>query len=293
MAAKTVLVVGASGFIGSNLVAFLRKRHKVVAAFNRSIIRYPGASHLMYTLEDRDYMKRVITHTKPDSIVYCAGITDFVDCAKSPQRAEAVNTYGPVLLTAAADTVTHRFIYLSTAFVYDGKKGNFAEVDVVLPETHFAKGKLAGENYVRSKSLTHTILRFSPTYGIGSIFHPSPFDRIRMKLERGERVELPDNEVHSFLSIDVAMRAIEWCITQETRNHTYNLGGLTKVSWYELGIKVAESFGFDPGLVVPGAAQFQDDVDFSLNGSELVRQLEVDPLILEQGLDLLKQQLVR
>lgn len=290
---KTILVVGANGFIGSNLVNYLKKRHRVVAAFNKHIIRFPGVSHYMYLLNDRDYMKRMIMIVKPDVIVYCAGINDFVECHKKPRVAEAVNSFGPVVISAASDTVPHRFIYLSTAYVYDGRKGNFSEGDVVLPQTTFGKGKLAGENYVRSKFLTYTILRFSPIFGIGSIYHPSVFDKMRIKLERGERVELPKNEVHSFLSMSVALRAIEWAATGETANHTYNLGGLTKLSWFDFGVLAAESLGFDSSLVVPAKGNFEEDVDFSLNGSDLVRQLQIDPLILEQGLDLLKQQLVR
>lgn len=290
---KTILVIGASGFIGSNVVNHLRKRHRVVAAFNKSIVRFPGVSHYIYMLGDRDYMKRMITIVKPDVIIYCAGINDFVECHKRPRVAEAVNSFGPVVVSAASDTVTQRFIYLSSAYVYDGRKGNFAEGDVVLPQTNFGKGKLAGENYVRSKFLSYTILRFSPVFGIGSIYHPSVFDKMRMKLERGERVELPKNEVHSFLSMGIALKAIEWAATGETANHTYNLGGLTKLSWYDFGVLAAESLGFDSSLVVASKGNFEEDVDFSLNGSELVRHLQIDPLILEQGLDLLKQQLVR
>lgn len=290
---KTILVVGASGFIGSNVVAHLRKRHKVIAAFNKNVIRFPGVSHYIYMLNERDYMKRMLTLVRPDVIVYCAGVTDFMECATKPQAAEAVNSFGPVVIAGAADASVQRFIFLSTAYVYDGRKGNFIESDVVLPQTVFGKSKLAGENYVRSKLLNYSILRFSPIYGLGSIFHRSQFDNIRIKLARGEKVELATNEVHSFLSMEVALKAIEWTVTSETLNRTYNLGGLTKLSWFDFGSAIAQSFGFDPSLVVPTHGQFEDEVDFSLNGSEIVRQLQIDPLILEQGLDLLKQQLVR
>lgn len=287
------MVIGASGFLGSSIVNHLRKRHKVIAAFNRNIIRFPGVSHFMYLFSDRDYMKRLISLLKPDVIIYCAGLTDFVECARKPRIAEAVNSFGPVVISAASDTVQHRFVFLSSSYVYDGRKGNFVEGDVVLPQTVYGKNKLAGENYVRGKFLSYTILRFAPIFGVGSIYHPSLFDRIRTRLERGMKVELPKNELHSFLSVQVALQAIEWAATAETVNKTYNLGGLTKLSMYDFGVAVAESLGFDPGLVVETRGNFEGEVDFSVNGSELVRQLQIDPLVLEQGLDLLKQQLVR
>lgn len=287
------MVVGASGYMGSNIVNYLRQRHKVIAAFNRNVIQFPGVSHFIYMLSERDYLKRMVTLLKPDVIIYCAGITDFMECASKPQLADAINSSGPIAVDSAADTLPHRLIVLSSAYVYDGKKGNFTEQDVVMPQTVFGKSKSAGENYIRGKCLSYSILRFAPVYGIGSIYHRSIVDQIRIKLQRGEKVELAENEMHSFLSMEVALKAIEWIATNETQNKTYNLGGLTKLSWFDFGIAFAESFGFDPKLIVPVKAQFDGDVDFSLNGSELVRQLKVDPLVLEQGFDLLKQQLIR
>lgn len=287
------MVIGANGFLGASVVNYFRKKHKVIATFNKHILRFPGLTHFNYNLSDRDYMKRIISITKPDTIIYCAGINDFMECGKNPRMAEAVNGYGPVVISSAADTVQHRFIYLSSAYVYDGRRGNYTETDTVLPQSGYGKNKLSGENYVRSKFLTYTVLRMSPVYGLGTIYHPSKFDLIRMKLQRGERVELPQNEMHSFLYVDVAMKGLEWIITQESRNRTYNLGGLTKVNWFDYGIMIAEAFGFDTSLVVPAKGDFEEEVDFSLNGSDLVKQSQVDPLILEQGLDLLKQHLVR
>ena len=289
---KTILVIGSSGFLGSNIVHYLSKRHKVVAAFNKHVIKYPGITQTVCVLGDRDYMKRMISIVRPDVIIYAAGITDFVQCAKKPRMAELVNSFGPAVISGASDTISHRFIFLSTSYVYDGKKGNFSEVDVVLPQTTFGKSKLAGENYVRSKFLTYSILRFSPIYGSGSLYYPGIVAKIRMKLQRGEKVELSNTEMHSFVSINVALKAIEWAAISENQNKTYNLGGLTKLTWYDFGVMLADSLGFDSNLIVPVKGQFDEPVDFSLNGSELVKQLQIDPLILEQGLDLFKQQLV-
>lgn len=286
------MVVGASGFLGSNLVQHLRKKHKVIAAFHRNIIKFPGASHASYSLLEREYMKRVFMLMRPDTVIYCAGINDFVTCAKFPQLADTVNSMGAVSISSAGDTVPHRLIYISSAYVYDGLKGNFAESDVVFPSTQFGKSKLSGENFIRSKSTTFSIFRLSPLIGTGSLYHQSVVDQIRMKLQKGLTVELPNNEIHSFLSVDVAMEAIEWAATQEARNATYNLGGLTKVSWYDFGVMLAEKLGFDPNLIVPGKGHLDQGGDFSLNGSDLLRQLDVDPLLLEQSLDLFQKKLV-
>ncbi len=289
---KTVLIIGASGYLGSNLVRTLSKKHKVIAAFNQHIVHYAGKSSVVYTLSDREFMKRLFTLMNPDVMVYCAGINDFMECAKKIQLADAVNALGAISLSSAGDTVPHRLIYISSAYVYEGTRGNYDESDPVFPGTQFGKSKLAGENVIKGKATTYTIFRFSPLIGVGSIYYPSIFDKIRMKLQVGERVELPQDEFHNYLSIEKACEAIDWAIVNESKNEIYNLGGLTKLSWYDMGMRFANVLGFDENLIVPGKGQIDLAGDYSLNGSELIRQSNINPLLLEEAFDLFQKNLV-
>ena len=291
----TIMVVGASGYIGSNIVTALRKEHRVIALFRKEVMRYPGLSHFVYSFEDKDYLKRLMQILKPDFVIYAAGMTDMMDCHKRAKMAEAVNSLGPVVFTAAGETVHSRFIYLSTPYVFDGKRGSYSEVDVVLSETTMGKTKLAGENYVRGKAQNYTVLRCSPIYGLGSYMHPSFTDKLRMTVSRGERYELPENEHHSFLYVGVLMDALRWIIKNEAVNETYHLGGLTKLSTYEFGQDLCRKLGLDAGLLVPTRGHFPDTafLDFSLNSSKFVKNSQVDTLVLEQGLDLFQKLLVR
>jgi len=291
----TVIVVGASGFVGSNLVCDLRKEHKVVALFRKQIMRFRGVTHYTYNFEDKDYLKRMMQIVRPDVVIYAAGLHDFMDCHKRPQMADAVNALGPMAISAAAESIPIRFIYLSTAYVFDGKKGSYNENDVVLAETTLGKTKLSGENYVRSKCQTYTIIRLSPLYGLGSYAHPSIFDKMRMVLSKGEKFEVPENEYHSYLYIGVLTKAIDWIIKNETVNDTYHLSGLTKLTSHQFAQELARKLNLDPELLVPTRGMFPDatSLDFSMNGSKFIRQSKIDPLVLEQGFDLFKQLLVR
>ena len=289
------MVVGASGFLGSNIVTQLRKEHRVIALFRKDVVRYPGLSHFVYSFEDKDFLKRLMQILKPDFVIYVAGMTDMMDCHRRPKLAESVNALGPVLFNTAGETVHNRFIYISTSYVFDGKRGSYAESDVVLSETTFGKTKLAGENYVRGKAQIFTILRCSPIYGLGSYLHPSFTDRMRMALSRGERFELPENEHQSFLYIGVLMDALRWIVKNEAMNETYHLGGLTKLSTYEFGQDMCRRLGLDAGLLVPTRGHFPDTafLDFSLNSSKFVNASQIDTLVLEKGLDLFQKLLIR
>jgi dTDP-4-dehydrorhamnose reductase len=290
----TVMVVGANGFLGSNIVEGLKNEHKVIALFRKEIMRFKGVSHFTYGIEDRDYLKRLMQILKPDFVIYAAGMNDFMECHLKEKVAEAVNTLGPVVFMGAAETISTRFIFISNSYVFDGSKGSYVEDDVVMADTTMGKTRLGGENYVRNKAQIYTILRCSPVLGIGSYSHTSLFDKMRIALSRGERFELPENEIHSFLSAETLLNAINWIIKNESANETYHLGGLTKLSTFEFGQDLAKSLGLDAKLIIPTRGTFQnkDFLDFSLDSSKFVTNSQIDTLVLEQCLDLFQQKLI-
>lgn len=291
---STIMVIGATGFLGSNIVLHLRKKHKVIALFRRQVIRYEGVNTFHYSFDDIDYMKRLMAILKPGIIIYASGVNDLMECHLKPQLADAANSLGPVFFLDAAHAVPHRYIYLSTSYIFDGRKGSYQESDLPMTETTFGKSKLAGENYVRSKAQSYTVFRCSPVYGMGSTLHPSFTDRLRNDLAAGKRHELPENENHSFLYIDTLLESLDWVIQNESKNEVYHLAGLTKLSTYEFGVEFAQKFGFDPKLVVPNRGIFKDSsfLDFSLNASRFVKASQINPLVLEKGFDLLQKKLI-
>ncbi len=292
---STIVVVGATGFLGSNLVLHLKKRHKVVALFRRQMIHFHGTSRFVYSFDDRDFVKRLFTALRPDAIVYAAGLQDIMECHLKPQIADTVHGLGAVFFGSAAEAVPHRYIYLSTAYIYDGKRGNYTETDTPLTETNLGRSKIAGENYIRTKSPMHTIFRMSPVYGVGSIWRPSFVDKLRADLSAGKRHELPENEHHSFTPLQTVLEAVEWAILNENKNDIFCLSGLTKLSTYEFGLEVAKTLGLDEKLIIPSKGAFKEAsfLDFSLNASKFVKESQIKPLVLEQGLDLLQKQLIR
>src|SRR6185437_1284664 len=91
-----------------------------------------------------------------------------------------------------------KVIYLSNSYVFDGRRGNYHETDTALPFTPFGKLKLAGENYLRAKSLNWVTVRSSPLYGRGVPAHPNIIDSLRMRLDRGQAAEFSGRETQSY-----------------------------------------------------------------------------------------------
>lgn len=199
----------------------------------------------------------------------------------------------PINVLTAAEIIQPKFIFLSNSYVFEGSKGNYHEDDNVLPDTQMGKCKLRTENFIRGKSLNYVIIRSSPVIGRGNGFNYSLLDKIRMKLAAGETVELSQQETHSFASVYGLSEVIQNVIDSGIKNKILHYGGLTKVSNYEFGMKLCQSFGLDEKKIVPmstGESKASNALfDFSLNSSETVKLFKIKPLLLEQSFDLLKE----
>ncbi len=313
---RAVLIVGGSGFIGTHLALRLRDQFKVFATHLKHRINIPGVTSVPLDVDNKDWSKRVAYTCKPDVVIYACGFNNVKWAEDNTKDAEFVHTSGAGTLTNAADIFQPKFIYLSNCHVFDGSRGNYHETDTVLPATALGKAKLGGENFVRGRSLNYVIVRSSPLIGRGNGLSLSFLDRLRMALDRGERVELSTNEVHSYAHISGLVDLIARVADSGIRNKILHFGGLTKVNSLEWGRAFAERFGYDPKLVMEAQIKVQAEEekakqqqeqpnkkkafsapdlgnrDYSLNSSLAIEMLKVKPLLMEQCFDLIEKDLV-
>lgn len=290
---RAVLIIGGSGFIGSRLALKLRDTYKVYATYRHHPIQIPGVTMLPLSTENRNWVRRVLFITKPDVIVYLAGGYDVGWAEKNARLSERAHTSGAATVVNAAN-LQPKFIYVSSSYLFEGSRGNYHESDTILPANQLGKSQLGGENIVRGKSVNYIILRSSPVFGRSSGVNLSFLDHLRMRLNTGQRTELPTHEFHSFAPVEGLLEAIAKLAESGVRNKIFHYGGLTKVNHYEFGRAFAEKFGYDPELIrarqLPKANKFMVDevFDYSLNSTQLSELLKIKPLLLEQSFDLIQ-----
>lgn len=257
-----------------------------------------GVTAVPVNIENRIWVKKLVYAIQPDVVIYAGGPSRFETGSARLRMADRLYAAGAATIQTATDILQPRFIFLSNPYVFDGTKGNYHEGDTVLPATTTGKAKLAGENIIRAKSLSHVVIRSSPLYGRSFGANLTLLDQLRIQLGRGERVSLPTNELHSWSPVeglcDLVARTIEYGI----RNKVLHFGGLTKVSTFEFGRAFAKKFGYDPNLIIPATQASRGHLveevvsDYSLNSTFAAQTLKVEPLLLEQGLDLIEKNLV-
>ena len=71
---KTVVIFGASSFIGSNLCAYLKKDFRVIGTYHRNKYFCPGVLTIPCDVLAKEEVRLVMLAFKPDVAIYCVGI---------------------------------------------------------------------------------------------------------------------------------------------------------------------------------------------------------------------------
>ena len=301
---KAVLIIGGSGFIGTHLALKLREGYKVFATYHSRPMSIPGVTFLPLNVSNQNWAKRIAYTAQPEVVIYVAGSNNTEFAESRPREAERIHAGGPATVSNASEIFQSKFIYLSNCYVFDGHRGNYRESDTVLPSISLGKAKLSGENYVRGRSLNYLIVRSSPVYGRGNGWRLSFLDHLRMLLDRKQRIEFGGTELHSYAPISGLAELLARLVESGPRNKTFHYGGLTKISAYEFARNFAKRFAYNPELILQSGQIQKNEAgprktinentppDFSLNCSQVTETLKIKPLLLEEGFDLLKKELI-
>jgi dTDP-4-dehydrorhamnose reductase len=152
---KRVLVTGASGMLGKDLVPIL-------AGAGCEVFARPRAD-LDITAEDQ--VGRALRGIRPQVVVNCAACTK-VDACETDTRAREVNAGGVRVLADACRRQGSQLVHLSTDFVFAGDKTTpYLEGDPTGPLSAYGRGKLEGEEAALSVP-TGLVVRSSWLFGL-------------------------------------------------------------------------------------------------------------------------------
>jgi nucleoside-diphosphate-sugar epimerase len=113
---KLVLITGASGEIGKNLLAALSKNKDItVVAFDRNQPQHMSKNFIKGDITDRKVLKRLFSKHKFHTVFHLASLLS-VSSERSPQEAHRINVDGTLNLLEYAKST--RFIFTSSIAVY-------------------------------------------------------------------------------------------------------------------------------------------------------------------------------
>jgi dTDP-4-dehydrorhamnose reductase len=120
-------------------------------------------------LDFRDYeaYKRDVEEFKPDYLFHLGAYTDLEWCELNADEAYRTNTACVENAVHIANKHNIPLLYVSTAGIFDGKKGSYDDWDEPNPLGVYARSKYMGERYVCENASRHLVCRAGWMMGAG------------------------------------------------------------------------------------------------------------------------------
>ncbi len=154
----TILITGNKGQLGMELGLLLEQKNIAYVGTDSKELDICNQQQVI------DYFKQV----RPTIVFHCAAFTA-VDAAEDEGKElnSKVNVEGTRHVAEAAESVGATLVYISTDYVFDGKKteGEYYPEDETNPINQYGKAKLAGEQIVLATCTGNYIIRTSWVYG--------------------------------------------------------------------------------------------------------------------------------
>jgi nucleoside-diphosphate-sugar epimerase len=280
-----ILVTGAAGFIGHNVVRFLEKQgHEIFGLDNRTNYGFIPKDEAEYLFKER--ARRI--HTFPmvgdirdsDDIrqrVGMFGIKTVVHLASFPRQkvveqdpviASEVMVTGLInLLEAARTHRIKRFVYISSSMVYGDFESDVAEDALCNPIGQYGIMKYMGEklveDYARKYGFEYVIIRPSAVYGEYDV-EDRVVSKFMLGAMRGDTLKVKGaNEVLDFTYVeDAAMGIAQATLSDNAANKIYNI---TRSSEQQYTLKDAAELAIS--IAGSGSLELQDrDLSFPKRG---------------------------
>ncbi len=232
-----VLVLGARGMVGSELMAIPSSRFEMVGL---------GHEDLDIVIEEDTH--RAIQDIRPRIIVHTAAYTDVDGCEKAPDRAFRVNGQGTLHVAQACHRIGAKLLYLSTDYVFDGKGSRpYREEDPVNPINIYGKSKLEGERHVQHLLQEFIIVRTQWLFGRGG----KNFVTTVLNLTKEAN---PLNIVRDQVGSPTYARDLSTAIFRLLETHCRGIFHVTNsasCSWYDFAQEILRVAGISDVEIIP------------------------------------------
>jgi len=272
---KSIVFIGASGFIGGALYRSFKKN--LSADFK--ITGTYCSSHTATDIEKLDIMQfsdleRFLIKVKPDFIVLTAGNKDVRQCEEDFSRVYALNTrpVESIITIITRHRLLTRVLYFSTDYVFDGKKGYYSDCDIPNPTTNYGKTKYLSEQLLLSSGLDFKIIRTAAVMGRGGIFFNWILDTIMSE----KPVSMYENIFFSPTPLAFLTNIVERIINSydQIPQKILHVAGEKRMSRYHFAILVKDSLKSDvtirPEKNLDTSLLFQ--YDLSLVSSDIINK---------------------
>lgn len=243
------LILGAHGFLGSNIVASLRRSSRVIAHSRNKLTVGENIDGVLFDFADIRAFELALDTQSVSYVVNCVAMADVDRCEREPDSATMINALIPARLAALCRKRGIPFVHVSTDAVFDGTSTEYTIESKPNPINVYGLSKLSGERMVLESNESALVLRtniigWSPT-GQRSLFEFF-VNNLRAKSPCNGFTDITFRPISAW-----HFSSIVQLFVADGATGLHHVVGDELLSKFEFGRAVAGALGIDPELVVP------------------------------------------
>lgn len=243
-----ILIIGAKGMLGQELVRTFSSGHEVTAWDKEEIDITKNAECRAQILE-----------LKPDLLINAAAYNDVDRAEEEVELTNRINGEGPANLAMAANELGATFAHYSTSYVFDGtKEGGYVEEDQPRPLSAYGFSKLKGEEGAQ-KANKFYILRLDRLFGKTGGGKKSFVENMLKFAQTQKEIKVINNELGSpTYAPDLAERT-RFILENKYEYGVYHCTNSGSCSWYEWAKEIFRIKGISVKLISKTAEEMSKD----------------------------------
>jgi dTDP-4-dehydrorhamnose reductase len=248
-----ILITGANGFLGHYLCGQLLNKGFPVVATGKGHCRLPYLFHPLFQYTELDFIEpemvlKVVDEIRPDCIVHAGAISKPDECEMNKTHTDKVNIDGTRNLLEASARQQGFFVFISTDFIFDGKKGMYKEEDTGSPVNYYGYTKLKAESFVKQYLFDWSIVRTVLVYGKTLSGRGNLLTIVKEKLEKGEEYSVFDDQLRTPTFVEDLAAGIV-AVIEKKATGIFHLSGKDVLTPYQMACKTAEFLKLDKSLL--------------------------------------------
>lgn len=275
------------GFIGSNFIRYILKKHPDYRIINLDKLTYAGNPDNLKDIENNpnysffrgDICDRTVVNElmqKVDYVLHFAAeshVDRSIDDASDFVKTNVLGTF--ILLDSALKHNIKRFIHISTDEVYGSRtKGSFKETDVLTPSSPYSSSKAGSDLLAQSYYITYKlpVIITRCTNNFGPYQYPEKLISLFItNLLEKKKVPLygTGKNVRDWIYVLDHCKAIDFLLHNGSIGEIYNIGGGAEKTNIEITKKILEILGRNDSMIYYVKDRKGHDVRYSLDCSKL------------------------
>jgi dTDP-4-dehydrorhamnose reductase len=199
-----------------------------------------GLSSRDADVRDAKRVEEVMRETSPEWIVLAAAYTDVDGCESHPDLGFAVNRDGAANVAAAAKQVGARLVFLSSDYVFDGKKTTPYETgDARNPQSVYGRTKTEAEIKLLELMPDCCIARTSWLFGVGGKCFPDTI--LKLAASRPALDVVNDQRGSPTYATDLARTIVQLC--RSDASGIVHVSNADDCTWFDFAEEIVRSAG--------------------------------------------------